>query len=69
MTAKRLIIPVAIFLVFGIVVAILGKWDWMIWGLLLLCPLIHLFGHNHSGHGHEHSENNNSKKNGTNSCH
>ena len=50
MTRKQLIIP--IMLIFGIVVVALGKWDWLIWGILLLCPLIHLFGHNHSGHSH-----------------
>lgn len=52
MTVKGLLIPITIVLVFGIVVAVLGKWDWLLWGIVLLCPLMHLFGHNHSGHDH-----------------
>lgn len=51
MARKQLMIPVIILvLIFGIVAAVLGKWDWLLWGMILLCPLIHLFGHNHSGH-------------------
>ncbi|HCC3219308.1 TPA: DUF2933 domain-containing protein, partial [Legionella pneumophila] len=39
-------------IIIGIVAAIYGKWDWLIWGIFLLCPLMHLFGHDHSGHNH-----------------
>lgn len=51
MAAKRLIVPLLIVLTIGIAVAVFGKWEWLIWGIFLLCPLMHLFGHNHSGHG------------------
>lgn len=41
----------------AIAIALLGKWDWLVYGLFLLCPLMHLFGHHHSGHS-GHSGNN-----------
>lgn len=56
MTGKKLIFPIMIVLAFGAVVAVLGKWEWLIWGIVLLCPLMHLFGHNHSGHSHSHND-------------
>lgn len=52
MSSKRLILPISIVIFIGVLVALFGKWEWLIWGLLLLCPLMHLFGHNHSGHNH-----------------
>lgn len=36
-----------------IVIAMLGKWNWLFYGLILLCPLLHFFGHNHGGHNHQ----------------
>ncbi|MBM4764627.1 DUF2933 domain-containing protein [Bacillus sp. B15-48] len=55
MTGKQLIIPIGIVLIFGIMAAVLGKWELLIVGIFLLCPLMHLFGHNHSGHNHNNS--------------
>ncbi|MCM3364398.1 DUF2933 domain-containing protein [Niallia sp. Sow4_A1] len=52
MTLKKLAIPILLVIIIGIVAAIYGKWDWLIWGIFLLCPLMHLFGHDHSGHNH-----------------
>ncbi len=45
---------VLITILVGAVIAIFisGKWDWLIYLLFLLCPLMHLFGHNHGGHDH-----------------
>lgn len=59
MTGKKLAIPILLVLIIGIVAAIYGKWEWLIWGIFLLCPLMHLFGHKHSGHdhsGHNHNK-------------
>ncbi|MCM3669831.1 DUF2933 domain-containing protein [Mesobacillus maritimus] len=65
MNGKRMIVPMIIVLIIGVTLAGLGKWEWLVWGIFLLCPLIHLFGHNHSGHNHSgnnHSSHNNNKK-------
>ncbi|WP_394237583.1 DUF2933 domain-containing protein [Niallia oryzisoli] len=56
MTGKKLIFPIMIVLAIGAVIAVLGKWEWLIWGIVLLCPLMHLFGHDHSGHSHNHND-------------
>jgi len=58
MTGKRMIVPMIIVLIIGIVLVGLGKFDWLIWGIILICPLMHLFGHNHSGHNHSSHKNN-----------
>lgn len=59
MLKKKLLIPIMMSLVVLTIVMVLGKWNLLVWVLFLLCPLMHLFGHNHSGHGvsgHHHSE-------------
>lgn len=57
MKKKKFLIPIIFGLaVIGVILAILGKFNLLIWGIILLCPLIHLFGHNHSdtkNHYHE----------------
>ena len=57
MKKKKFLIPIIYGLaVIGVILAILGKFNLLIWGIILLCPLIHLFGHNHSdtkNHYHE----------------
>ncbi|XJZ28058.1 DUF2933 domain-containing protein [Bacillota bacterium Lsc_1132] len=59
---KKLTVPIFIVLAIGIILAVLGKWNWLVWGVLLLCPLMHLFGHNHSGnHNHNHGQDQGSK--------
>lgn len=56
MLGKRYLIPLLVVLAgVGVALAILGKWNWLLWGIILLCPLMHLFGHNHSGHNHSSS--------------
>lgn len=61
MKNKKLLIPIVIGIaVIGVALAVLGKFNLFIWGLILLCPLMHLFGHNHSGH--DHSKHNHSEK-------
>lgn len=56
MSGKQHKITIMIVLTVGIVIAVLGKWEWLVWGLVLICPLMHLFGHNHSGHNHSESD-------------
>ncbi|CCQ97159.1 hypothetical protein CULT_580025 [[Clostridium] ultunense Esp] len=46
---KRLVILVI--LLSAVSLLIFKKWDWLLYGLILLCPLMHLFGHGHSGNG------------------
>ncbi|MFX3624593.1 MAG: DUF2933 domain-containing protein [Ectobacillus sp.] len=51
MLGKRFLIPLLAGIgTVGIALAIAGKWNLLLWGIFLLCPLMHLFGHNHSGH-------------------
>ncbi|WP_096183607.1 DUF2933 domain-containing protein [Effusibacillus lacus] len=51
---KRLLLVAVLAVLVGFAIA--GRWDWLLYGLFLMCPLMHLFGHNnHSGHsGHKH---------------
>ena len=51
-----------VFLAFGAVAALYlllehtaHVFQWLPFGILLLCPLMHLFGHNHGGHSHSSS--------------
>ncbi|UOF92286.1 DUF2933 domain-containing protein [Fodinisporobacter ferrooxydans] len=32
-----------------IALVVFGSWSWLLYGLFFLCPLMHLFGHNHHG--------------------
>lgn len=50
---------VLITILVGVVIAIViqGKWDWLIYPMFLLCPLMHLIGHNHGGHDHSEYKN------------
>ena len=53
MSNKKLMISIVLaFMVIGTVFAVLGKFSILLWGILLLCPIMHLFGHNHSGNKH-----------------
>ena len=53
---KKFTIPILIALVIVLILALLGKWTWILWGVILLHPLMHVFGHNHSG-SHSHAQN------------
>ncbi len=53
---KKFAIPILIALVIVFILALLGKWTWILWGIILLHPLMHVFGHNHSG-SHNHAKN------------
>lgn len=60
MANKKLVIPIIIVLIIGIAAIIgSGRWDWLIWGIVLICPLMHLFGHNHSSHSHSKKDSSN----------
>lgn len=53
MLKKPVLIPIILCIAAVVIVLmVLGKWNILVWGLFLLCPLMHLFGHNHSGHNH-----------------
>lgn len=44
----------SLILVAVVTIIVSGKWEWLFYGLILLCPLMHLFGHNHhSGHDND----------------
>ncbi|WP_035099888.1 DUF2933 domain-containing protein [Aneurinibacillus terranovensis] len=56
MSVKRLVI---LLVIAGVIVSIaLGKWTLLLYAGFLLCPLMHIFGHNHSGHNHSSDGNN-----------
>jgi hypothetical protein len=52
----RAFLKISIFIVIviaTIAVIVFKKWDGFIYGLIFLCPIMHLFGHkHHSGHNH-----------------
>ena len=47
---KKLLLGTAV--IAAIVLIALQKWEWLLFGALLACPLMHLFMHGgHGGHG------------------
>lgn len=61
MTISKKVIIIAGVIGVGIIVA-LQKWDLLLYGILFLCPLMHIFMH--SGHGgHDHNNGHSDDKN------
>ena len=56
--SRKLLIGAAV--VAAVVLVVLQKWQWLLYGALLACPLMHLFMHGGHGHGgrHNHAEHN-----------
>lgn len=46
---------IALLVIAFVTITLFGKWDWLLYGMILLCPLMHLFGHNHHSGSDNHS--------------